>query len=125
MIRAKFLVEQNQSLEKIHELTQIPLEKLESYHQGNSPIPLDHLLQISHVLELRPEIFLCSEKMQKETDKTIPDQEQSPPEFTEDERQEPIQAEDPMIHIFNAFKLIPIEDQADIAKTLLDKLKTK
>jgi len=125
MIRAKFIVEQNQSLEKIHELTQIPMEQLESYRKGDSPIPLDHLLQICDVLELTPNAFLNVLTSQRDTEKTNTNQEEYSPEFPQWERENHEQVEDPYVYLLNALKRIPIEDQADIAKTLLNKLKTE
>jgi len=127
MIRARFKVEKAKrgiSLEKLHQETGISLETLTFYENGVLPIPIHHLMQISEALSLSMEAFINQEitSEKEEPHKKIrPNWQQEYPEDAAEHSGYIGEAHSPLEL---AISMLPIEDQAAIAKTLLEKLKT-
>lgn len=112
------------SLEYLQEMTGIPLETLDSYDKGNSPILIDHLIQISECLGKPISAFYNQDPDYiLDTDESHPTQKWQP-EYPRGSDPEPDHEIDPYEQLVNALKRIPKEDQAQIAKILLNNLKS-
>jgi transcriptional regulator with XRE-family HTH domain len=127
MIQAMLVVAQESkgySLKDITKATNIPGDTLTAYINGDHPIPLQDLLQLSHFFDIpidaliKPvwEIDSPPQKFNKSDDWQT--------EFIETEKNEISVEEDPYKDMLTAFKSLPISDQAQILKILLDKLKS-
>jgi len=127
MIQVKFILlreEAGISLKVLHESTGIPLEALENYDRVNSPIPLDHLCQICSFLGQPINAFFSQEPdFIDDSEGSLP-QPKWKPEYPEGGNTEAQGTEDPYIQLVDALKKIPKEDQARIAKILLNNLKS-
>lgn len=127
MIRAKLNAEKAKkgiSLEELHQTTNIPLQTLTFYENGDLPIPIHHLMQICDVLSLSMEAFINKEIT---SDKRVKHQSRRPnweQEYPESENKNSFSAGEAHSPLEIAISMLPIEDQAAIAKTLLEKLKT-
>jgi len=127
MIRAKMNAEKANkglSLEDLHQETGIPLESLKFYENGDLPIPIHHLIKISKVLSLPMDAFFNQEIMAE----SRASQQKSPPnwqqEYPESDDEKRISAGEAHSPLEIAISMLPIEDQAAMAKSLLEKLKT-
>lgn len=128
MIRAKLAVERELkpvTVEEIQEATAIPLDTLQAYENGESPIPLHHLWQICDFLAIPIESFFNPELTQVNNININQDQVNWQPEFPAGETNTINTEEDPYQHLINAMKRIPKEYQVRIAKILLNGLKKK
>jgi len=127
MIRAKMNAEKANkglSLEDLHQETGIPLESLKFYENGDLPIPIHHLIKISKVLSLPMDAFFNQEIMAESRasqQKSQPNWQQEYPESDDEKRISAGEAHSPLEI---AISMLPIEDQAAMAKSLLEKLKT-
>lgn len=127
MIRAKLNAEKTKrgiSLEKLHQETGIPLQALTFYENGDLPIPFHHLIQISKVLSLPMDAFFSQENMAKKSASPHNGQPNWQQEYPESETENRISAGEAHSPLEIAISMLPIEDQAAMAKTLLEKLKT-
>jgi len=127
MIRAQFAAQRNQktlTLEEMTDATQIPLEDLLAYENGDEPIPLEDLIKLSDYLEIP--LHTLHEPIWEIT--AIPDKAETvdhwQPEPLRVEREDGSHEEDPYIQLMNALKKLPMQDQAEISKLLLGKLRT-
>jgi len=127
MIRTKLVIELQQaelSFENIHKTTLIPLDALKAYEIGQAVIPVEHLQQISECLGKPLSIFFSdnlglSEDLNPEQRADNWEQ-----EFPEGDSVRTSEPEEPYSQLMEALKKIPKEDQAQIAKILLNKLKS-
>jgi len=128
MIKTVFLIEQSKqgkNLDLIHEQTQIPKELLESYFESDSPITLDHFLEICKVVEVSPEQFF--ELPKDESIEVIEDTQpvRWQPEFPEEMNQSEELEDNSYSILINAIKQMPIEEQAILAKSVLNQMKNR
>jgi transcriptional regulator with XRE-family HTH domain len=115
---------QSLSLEDIAQATGIPLVALQAYDNGDEPIPLPDLLTLSECLEIPITSLLESdwkEKLDPEGLSAITDWH---PEFIEG-HQTPSPSDDPYQDLLSAIKMLPTQDQAKIAKTVLEHLRSR
>lgn len=127
MIRAKMNAEkanQELSIQDLHQETGIPLESLKFYENGDLPIPIHHLIKISKVLSLPMDAFFNQEIMSESGASQQKDQSNWQQEYPESDAGKRISDGDEHSPLEIAISMLPIEDQAAMAKTLLDKLKT-
>ncbi len=127
MIQVKFIFlreEAGISLKYLHESTGIALETLENYDRGKSSIPLDHLFQICSFLGQPINAFFSQEPDFIDGSEGSLSQPKWKPEYPEGVNKEAQGTEDPYIQLVEALKKIPKEDQARIAKILLNNLKS-
>ncbi len=127
MIRARIALEvahNDLTLEDMAAATQIAQEKLQAYQNGETSIPLQDLISISAYLELPLQTF--SEPIwagdNGQNASGITDQWQ--PEFTPATAESEPLEEDPFSDLMAALKKLPTQDQADIAKIILEKLRS-
>jgi transcriptional regulator with XRE-family HTH domain len=126
MIRAMLSLELNNHsllLEEVSQAIHIPMDDLQAYFSGEEPIPVDDLFQISDYLGLS--IDKLYEPIGLFEAQQVPPSVKASwqPEFTNEDIQEPLPEEDPYKNLLKAFQKLPIADQAQIAKTILEKLK--
>lgn len=128
MILAQLEIEiekENMTLEDLHEATNIPLDALQSYKNGNLSIPVQLLLQIIEALELEENAFYNQDWWPISAAGNTQDQQTHwQPEFPQDDTSPSEQANDPYQDLIRALKKIPKAEQAQIAKILLHKLKS-
>ena len=127
MIRARMNAEKTKkglSLEDLHQQTGIPLESLKFYENGDLPIPIHHLIKISKVLSLPMNAFFNQEIIAESGASQQKDQPNWQQEFPESDAEKRISAGEAHSPLEIAISMLPIEDQAAMAKTLLEKLKT-
>jgi len=127
MIRARLaMIRENEeiSLEELANSAQIPLNHLRNYCQENSFIPLNDLVKISETLGIPLETLseLPIDSANKQETTLVLDQDAG---VTEVESQEKETRDDPFEDILAAFRTIHIQDQAIIAKTILETLKSQ
>jgi len=113
--------EKGVTLEDLHIKTAIPLETIQGYARGDSPISMKHLLRISEALEQPISIFFDHELRKQELEKIEPDQPQGHQEdkFEEDKADQTDEVpDDPLTR---AIRQMPVKEQAEIAKFILGK----
>jgi len=123
MIQVKLILlrdEADISLEFLQEKTGISYEDLDSYDSGNKPIPFDHLNRICTCLGQPVKTFFSEEPDIVKNPEDSRPQQKWQPEYPE--RDNP--SEDPYELLVNALKQTPKEDQARIARELLNNLKS-
>lgn len=108
------------SLELLQEMTGISYEDLESYDNGSKPIPVHHLIRICAYLDQPVDVFFSQEPDFLENPEDSHHQQKWQPEYPEGKNP----AEDPYQQLVEALKQTPKEDQARIAKELLNNLKS-
>jgi transcriptional regulator with XRE-family HTH domain len=127
MIRAMLSIElENQSLtlEDVAQATQISLLVLQRYDSGEEPVSMDNLLKISDYLGISIDTLyepIGLFDKQRETSSVSTDWQ---PEFADVETQKSSTEDDHYVNLLKAFRRIPMVDQAHIAKTILEKLKS-
>lgn len=127
MIQAMLIIEQTSqgnNLDHLYDLTQISTKKLKSYQRGKKSIPLDHFLAICKALKVTPEVFFHPSKAVAEQDGDDTQPVKWQPEFPEELEENTLSDDDVYQTLIDAIKNIPIEAQAELAKTVLNKLKT-
>jgi transcriptional regulator with XRE-family HTH domain len=123
MIQVKLILLRDEagiSLEKLQEMTGISSEDLEAYDSGNKPIRFDHLLQICGCLGQPVDAFFSEEPDFMQSPDSLHSQQKWQNEYPD--RSNPI--EDPYQQLVDALKQTPKEDQARIAKELLNNLRS-
>lgn len=122
------------SLTDIQQATHIPLETLEAFDQGASPLPIEDLVKICAYLEIPIDTLLELDwpgeiKAQEDHPKVTwaPDFTTKPslndPDLEEPDLKDPDFA-DPYAEILKALQKVPKQDQAYIAKYLLERLRS-
>lgn len=128
MLRALIIQErekQGMTLEDMQQATQIPLETLQAYLEGTAPMAIDDLINISTVLEI-PLDALHEPLWPSKTDLTKTDAQKAwHPEFEPDTSPEESLFDEQYTDVFKAFTKVSKEDQAFIAKYLLEKLRSE
>lgn len=127
MIRAKMNAEKAKkglSIEDLHQETGIPLESLKFYENGDLPIPIHHLIKISKVLSLPMDAFFNQDIIAESSTSQQKSQRNWQQEYPESKAEERISAGEAHSPLEIAISMLPIEDQAAMAKTLLEKLKS-
>ncbi|MGI6741675.1 MAG: helix-turn-helix domain-containing protein [Brevefilum sp.] len=128
MIRTMLLIEQSKQsrkLEQIHDQTQVSRELLKGHLEDDKPIRLDHFLEICDALAILPGQFF--EPPKEEEFKEIEDTQPVKwiPEFPEEIEKPEDFEEDPFHTLIEAIRHMPFEDQAIIAKTILQQLRKR
>ena len=111
--------------QQLHDATQIPLEHLESYEKAGTPIPLHHLLSIIDALSIPQEIFIDTDRLTYDQDSNTFKHQAWIPEYPQENDHEIPAMGDPYNLLSQSVKRLPIEEQADLAKFLLNKLRSK
>lgn len=115
------LAEQKLDLSQLHEVTQIPLEDLRTYFNASQPIPLDHYILLHETLHLPDQIGYKHDQPPEAPSETHqPIQQQTDDQKQIDNPGEIASAND---FVLQAFHQMPVQDQAEIAKTILQKIK--
>lgn len=112
------------SLEEMSKKTGISLEILEAYEGGCSSIPLDHLVLICDQLDLSVQSLLFHLEPKDENNNESPEHAEWRPEFSEQKSDVEEDDGDLYQHIIQGMKSIPEKDQAEIAKTILQRMKS-
>ena len=124
MIRSKLILvrqEAHLSLDELSELTGIPQDRLTGYESGAFSIPFDDLQNLSEHLGKLINAFLPEVHNPSERAETIPHNAEWEPEYPEGDSKEDLM--DTYPQLLAALKRVPLEDQAQIAKILLKKLR--
>ena len=109
-------------LKSLHEMTQIPQEELNAYINDMKPVPLDHLLLIQEALSLSDEIiFGLTTAKDNQKNASLP--EDWLPEYPEKFESTLSESDRNFNPLIEALKKIHGNDQAEIAKLILQKLK--
>lgn len=127
MIQALIAIERtnnNLSWEDIEAATQISVDQLLEYDNGDSPIPLHDLIKISKYLEIPIDEFYEPVWSSATIKQTVAVNDDWQPEFSGEKPKEITLEDDPYRNLLTALKSLPLQDQADIAKILLEKLKS-
>ena len=115
------LAEQNLDLSQLHETTQIPLESLKAYFDASQPIPVSHYILLHETLHLPDQIGYENNQPQKAPAEThLSIQQQNDEQEKQDSVDEHASSDN---FVLQAFQQMPVQDQAEIAKTILQKLK--
>lgn len=127
-IRSRIAMEiesEDVKLEELTELLEISPEKMDAYRKGEIPIPFNHLLTISSYLNITLDDFFPELELGKLKDIQIFSQAtgQWNPEFPNEEGAHK-DNEVSYNQLLAALKEIPEEDQAQVAKALLNKLRS-
>jgi len=128
MIRAKFNTfkeKSGMSLEELGEKTGVPQKALVDFSNGSEPISISNLLLIANSFgETLDSFFNENYSVNNQTDQD----DQKPPkwrqEYPDRGKAEDIQENDPFDSLVSALKQIPKKEQAQIAKILLQHLKS-
>lgn len=110
------------SLDELASHTGIPRETLRTYELGQKSIPLNDLKLICQALGYSIEMLLPDREIPKSEENGNGYHDYWQPEYPKDDNASDGE-EDPYQQLLAALKQIPEEDQAQIAKQLLDKLK--
>jgi transcriptional regulator with XRE-family HTH domain len=128
MLRALIIQErekQGMTLEDLQQATQIPLETLQAYLEGTAPMAIDDLINISTVLEI-PLDTLHEPFWPSKTDPAKADAREAwHPEFIPADAPGETSLYEQYADVFTAFTKVSKEDQAYIAKFLLEKLRSE
>ena len=121
MIQAKITCgqkEKNLSLVDLHQITQIPVNTLESYLHNAMPIPVHHLLLILHALEKPIDQFVNLDIQNGQDNHQSENATNWQPEFP-DENHRKVDNGNPYILLLETLDHLPKNDQAEILKALL------
>jgi transcriptional regulator with XRE-family HTH domain len=125
MIQTKLVMSRHNkdiSLSDLAQETGISKKTLKAYELGQKPIPLNDLKSICQALDCAIQAFFPENDVIEITRKGDNHQDRWQPEYPNGEGA-PGQEEDPYRQLLAALKQIPEEDQASIAKQLLELLK--
>ncbi|MCB2202789.1 helix-turn-helix domain-containing protein [bacterium] len=125
MIQTKLILARESkglSLFDLAQETDIPEKTLQAYELGQLPIPLNHLKSICEALGCSIDTFFPEDNALNGAPKVNNRQGRWQPEYPNNEAA-PNPEEDPYRQLLAALKQIPEEDQARIAKQLLELLK--
>lgn len=128
MIRALIAIERtnrNMSLDDLEGATQVSVDKLQAYANGDLPIPLHDLITISKHLEIPLNALYEPVWSTTVTTNTEDAKENWQPEFADVESKEITPDDDRYRVILTALKSLPLQDQVEITKILLGKLRSQ
>ena len=127
MLRALISLERESrsiTLEEIQQATQIPLEMLQAYENGASPMPVEDLIKVCAFLEIPIDTLHEPVWPVVTFSRSVQPEEDWQPEFEQyDSLSEPA-LDAPYSDILKAFQKVPKQDQAYIAKYLLEILRS-
>lgn len=111
------------NLDELQQLTNIPNEKLIGYQQDAAPIPINHLMEIANALSLPLEGFINH----KDTTQIIMDTQKKQQDWHPEIQQDKIAEEQETAYqtLIDAIKTMPIDEQARVAKIVLNVLKNQ
>ena len=112
------------SLDLLHELTGIPHIELDVYIKGEKSIPLDNLMEISRALELPADKLVDNDLSDDVSDKQPAYENHWEHEFIQSGDQNTVQENSAYFQLVSALRALPKKDQAEVAKILLEKLKS-
>lgn len=115
--------EKDISLDELHFATEIPLEKLIAYQQDALPIPINHLIKIADALELPLEALINQQDHDPNEVEAISSDEDWQPE--NQEKRSDSDQEQAYQDLIEAIKSMPMDEQAQIAKKVLNVLKNQ
>jgi transcriptional regulator with XRE-family HTH domain len=127
MIRARIAIERVKkavTLEEISQATLIPVNILQSYETGEQPVTLENLVKISTYLDLPLNALLAPFWKKTDASAEMDFDGSWQPEFVEEIKPEAALMDDPYQDLLKALKILPPNDQAQIAKLMLEKLKS-
>ena len=127
MIGARLAFERDNvglGLEDLNNETGISVELLESYEGTNSDIPLDHLTLICNQLNISLESLLFQDIPNKTETSTTEKHLHENPEYLEKVSESNDDQNDFYQQMIRGIKSMPQKDQAEIAKMLLERLKS-
>jgi transcriptional regulator with XRE-family HTH domain len=121
IIRTQLVLERKavgMTLDSLEEVTGIPRDTLKTYEQDGMPIPIDDLQNICEHLGKQMEVFFPDEN-----DLDLINLSMEGEGETEDQPLE-TETEESLEELLTVLKKVPKEDQAEIAKVLLKKLRS-
>jgi transcriptional regulator with XRE-family HTH domain len=127
MIRARITSEMQKrsiSLNLLQELTGIPQIELDGYLKGEKSIPLDHLIEINRALELPAGALVDVDWSDNISDKPPALENHWDHEFFPSGDHSAVQENSAYLQLLSALRALPKKDQAEVAKVLLEKLKS-
>lgn len=127
MIRARITSEMQKksiSLDLLHKLTGIPHIELDVYLKGEKSIPLDNLMEISRALALTADELVDTDLSNDISDKLPAYENHWEHEFIPSGDQNTVQENSAYFQLVSALRALPKKDQAEVAKILLEKLKS-
>lgn len=119
------LQDQDLSVDDLSSSTGLSLESLQSYLSGKKPVPMKDLLRISEVLDQPITKFGAEEPNQKDGELNTMDLQNAPDELLLDEEIINQNVEDHPHLLGQAIAKLSVEDQAEIAYQILNKMKTR
>lgn len=111
------------SLEEVSKNTGISLDILEAYESNHASIPLDHLDLICSQLDLSIQSLLFHLEPKDENIDDSPEHAEWRPELSGEKQDVEEDDGDLYQHIIQGMKSIPEKDQAEIVKTILQRMK--
>jgi len=128
VILAKLQIElrdQEITIEELSSSTGLSHESLQSYLSGKAPVPMEHLIQISEALGQPFTNFVAEELNQKDRELNTLDLQDEQDESTIDDEVSNQKVEDHPDLLGQAIAHLSVKDQAEIAKLILNKIKTR
>jgi len=111
--------------QELHDATQIQLDHLESYEKAGTSIPLNHLLSIIDALSIPEEILIDTDGLTDDHESKTFTHQAWIPEYSQENGQDIPSEGDPYHLLSQLIKRLPKEEQAELAKLLLNKLRSK
>jgi transcriptional regulator with XRE-family HTH domain len=121
IIRTQLILERKSAgmtLDSLEEATGISLDTLQAYERDGTPIPIDDLQNICNQLGRQMEIFFPDE-----SDIDLMNLSTGSEGETEEQQPEP-ETQEALEELMTVLKKVPKEEQAEIAKALLKKLRS-
>ena len=112
------------TLDDIQQATRIPMETLQAYENGTAAIPVGDLIKISVFLGIQIDslykpLWLNKPELEEDVSKDA-----WQPEYPKSDISESSDDEEPFTDIMNALRQVSKQDQAFIAKYLIEKLRS-
>jgi transcriptional regulator with XRE-family HTH domain len=111
------------TMTELHFATGIPLEKLLAYQKESSPVPIDHLIKMSDALNLPMQRLLNHENITQIILEPENETDHWHPEFHGEKQGR--DHEQSYQNLLNAIKSMPMKEQAQIAKIVLNFFKNQ
>jgi transcriptional regulator with XRE-family HTH domain len=122
---ASVLQDKEISLENLSQFTNIPLESLQSYQVNGKAIPIDHLNSICKHIGIPFEALIMPKILDDKPVELLEEQQARwQPEYTEIDSSQNHEDENLYQPMIEAMKRITEKDRAEIAKIILEKLKS-
>lgn len=127
MIRAMLTIEREEkavSLDELEQATGIPLNLLQAYDKGEATLPLIDLIKITECLDIPIDALFEPVWIQESSNEKTTLMAEWQPEFADPVTDQATLHDDPYQVFHQAFQTINKADQAQIAKILLEKLRS-